>query len=428
MVGKMKKPNIYKLTFIIGFLLMNLTGWSQKVQLNKYIKEGIKNNAKIKALTQHYLSAKEQLLLVTTLPDPKVGIGSFLSPVETRVGSQQVQFSISQSFPWFGQLKAQEKVAYQQTQVILEELKQLEHGLQYEITKVYNQLYFNKEVIVITKNNLELFTTLKELAILKFEARKGRFSDVLKVDMELIELNNRLEDLSDEQLPLYKKMEELLNRPIAIGSLILPNILWEEKIFMDKKVLKDMMISHNPIFKKYEHKIKAAKFQEVVANKMKKPSFTLGIKYILINKREIKSGLIIPDNGKNAFALPVVDLSIPIFRKKNEARIKEQQLKKEAIIFEQKQYENRLNTDFESIYQTYSVALRRIKMHERLLSISRQTLDIIIAEYTTSGNDFAEVIKIELKNLNHVVLLEKARIDRNNAVAYMNFLLAKGIH
>ena len=418
----MNKPKIIPyicLVLTLISLIPNLVLAQQ--ELNNYRKIASENNPKLKSLFQHYMAALERLPQAKALPDPQVAFGIFISPVETRVGAQRATISVSQMFPWFGQLKAQEQVEVQIAKSRYQLFEDAKFRLGFEVKATYNNLYVLREAIDITSENIELLSTFKQLAIVKFEGGRGSFVDVLRVEMEMAELENQLELLNDRQMPLQVKFKELLNTDIG-GPVIFPDTLWQDQLTFNKQAIYDSILFQNPLLKKLDYQILSLEREVEVAQKSGMPSFNVGLNYINVQER---SDVTIADNGKDAFILPQVGVRIPLYRKKYQAMIKEKEIKQQAIRYEKEDTSNKLATNLEEGYKDYLGANRRIVLYRRLYGLAKQSLDILLAEYTSAGSDFEEILRMGRQVLKYALELEKARADQNTSVAYIQYLMGK---
>ncbi|MBK7342983.1 MAG: hypothetical protein IPJ06_07730 [Saprospiraceae bacterium] len=77
---------------------------------------------------------------MSQLPEPEVGLGLFVLPVETRLGPQWVRLSASQMFPWKGTLQARENVAIAMASVRYERIAASRLQLHDQIRKAYLQV------------------------------------------------------------------------------------------------------------------------------------------------------------------------------------------------------------------------------------------------------------------------------------------------
>lgn len=415
------KQHISIFIYLFLFISININSSAQDI-LNQYLETAVKNNPSLKSLFKQYMAALEKVPQVGALPDPQLAFGYFVQPVETRLGAQQATISGSQMFPWFGTLNAQERVAVERAKARFKAFEDAKYKLFFDVKSTYFNLYVLEEAIRITDETLDLLSSFKSLAIIKFEAgKKDGMVDVLRVEMDIEELKEQLAYLIDTKLPLVAQFEQLQNTRLE-QEVTFPDVLWLDNVNIDKKAIYDSIIAQNPILQKLEHEALSWNEQIDVARRLGMPSFTIGMNYINISER---TGIELPDNGKDAIMLPQVGIKIPLYRNKYNAMINEASLQKEAVQFEKENTSNVLETYFEKGYRDYLDGVRRVKLYIQLLTFANQALNILVADYTSAGKDFEEVLRMEKKVLKYELELEKARADQNTAVAYINYLMGK---
>ncbi len=392
-----------------------------QVQLDEYMQVAGENNPELKAAFNDYMAAMEQVPQVGALPDPTVAFGIFLEPVETRLGAQRFNTSVSQMFPWFGTLSSKKDVATQMAKAQYEEFVDTKLNLYKDVGITYDELYYLDKAIKITKENLDLLASFKEMARVNFEGGRTGFVNVLRVEMEEQELKDHLLLLEDRKLPLKANFAQLLNTDLP-QDIAFPDSLWREELFYDKEAVLDSVRQNSPRLKKLAYQRNAFENQEEVARKMGLPSFNLGVNYINISPR---TDMDLPDNGKDALVFPQVGVSIPLYRGKYKAMRREANLKKEAVEFRKENTENQLTTQVEMMFQEYQDALRRIKLNRNLADISERSLDLLQTEFSNGEQDFEELLRMERKVLNYRLEEAKARVDLNNTVYNINYLMGE---
>ena len=402
-------------------LLSALPGRVQaQTPLRVYQDSAAMNNPGIRALFKQYEVVMQKVPQTSTLPDPSFGFGYFISSVETRVGPQVAVLSVSQSFPWFGQLAAQEQATLERAKAVLERFNDARARLNFSVATTYNSMYVLKSAIRITKENIVLLNTFRDLARIRFESGKGSMVDVLRIEMELGELENRLAYLNDSMEPLLARFEQLLNTSLAQEPEF-PDVLWDENLGMSKELILDSVQTLNPAILSLNHQILSYEQEVVAARKTGSPSFTVGLNYTIVGQREGYTGA---DNGRDAW-LPTVGVRIPLYRKKYESLVKEKEIARESVELQKTDKTNELRTNLSQAFRDYDDAVRRVALYEELRDYARQALDILIAEYTSASTNFEEIIRMDRKLLAYELELERARADRNTAVAYVQYLMGK---
>ena len=393
----------------------------QEDHLEGYLSIAGENNPNLKALFNQYLAAMERLPQAKALPDPTVMFNIFASPVETRVGAQTVGLSLNQAFPWFGQLKSQEEAAAYTAKARFEVFQDAKNKLFFQVKSIYYDLYVLESAIRITNENLRLLFSFRELANVRLEAGTGSAVDLLRVEMDIAELENQLKYLIDSREPIKTEFREMLNVELKIPIKI-PDTLRTVGLLSQKNVLMDSVLLKNPSLKKFDFDINSFNSQIDVAKSMGKPSFNVGLGYTNISKR---SGLDFSDNGRDALILPQIGIRIPLYRKKYTAMVKEREFLKVSSYQQKEDRKNRLFTELEKEWRNYQDANRRIQLYRYLISLADQSLDILVAEFTSAGKDFEEILRMDRTLLKYELELEKARADYNTNVAYINYLSGK---
>lgn len=186
--------------YIIVMFIMLLFSLSIMAQgeIDEYLEIAAENNQGLHAKFNEYLAALEKVPQAGALPDPVVAFGYFVQPVETRVGPQQARFSATQMFPWFGTLGAKEDVAGEMAKAKFEIFEEAKSRLFYDVKSTWYKLYFVNQAITITRDNIEILNTFQRLALIKIETGTASAVDELRVEMEILELENQLLFLLDK--------------------------------------------------------------------------------------------------------------------------------------------------------------------------------------------------------------------------------------
>lgn len=408
---------------IIIVLLLFVVGVQAQSELNNYLKIAAENNPGLKSKFSAYMVSMQKISQVGSLPDPQVAFGYFITPVETRVGPQQFKVSLSQMFPWFGLLGAKKDVATQMANVKYEVFEQYKSKLFYEVKAMYYNLYLINKSIAITNENIEILKTLQQITIVKFESGKAEIVDELRVEMEINDLENQLANLRDSKWVMKVQFNNLLNDTNSV-IIVLPDSLWGESLTINREALLDSIAVQNHTIKQIEHRILSWQRQEKVAQKMGKPNIMLGVDYVAIGTSD-NPMLDASENGKDAIIFPKISLSIPIYRKKYSAMIKEVAFSLEGENYQKEERINQLSNLFEKGFKEYNDAERRIQLFRKQSRLAKQSLHLLITSYSTHGKNFEEVLRMERKVLKYKLELDKARADKNAAVAFIDYLRGK---
>lgn len=410
------------LLIFLSLLWLNSFLFAQK-ELDLYLKTASENNAALKSAFSDYRASLEMLPQAKALPDPQFMFQYFTTPLLLEMGEQRFNLSASQAFPWFGQLKAQEQVAAEMAKAKYESFLNEKNKLFFQVKSTYFKLYVQHKSVLITEENLRLLQSFRELARVNFEVGKGSFVNVLRVDIEIAELENNLAYLKDNELPLRAEFQKLLNTK-TIELLQFPDSLWKDSLTGNKTILLDSIAANNPSLKKMDNEIASWEKQMKAAKKMGYPSFSLGVTYMNMAKRPDIDGHI-HDNGKDMYMFPEIGVMIPLYRKKYNAMVNEAKYKSESTTYQKMEMSNELTSEMEMNYRDYMNAQRSITLYTRLHELTKNAKDLLLSSFSTAGTDFEEVLQMQNQELMYALAFEEACAMLNTSVAYMNYITGK---
>jgi cobalt-zinc-cadmium efflux system outer membrane protein len=143
------------------------------------------NNPGLQSKYKEFESALQRTAQVTSLPEPTLSVGYFISPVETRVGPQRARFSLTQMFPWFGTLELQGEMATLMAEAKFQNFLDYRNQLYYKSSMIYFPLLELEELLKIGKENIRILESYKIISNVKFQNGKVGMVDVLRVDIML---------------------------------------------------------------------------------------------------------------------------------------------------------------------------------------------------------------------------------------------------
>lgn len=410
-----------KIVFSLFILLLLVPFAQAQQELDRYLNIAASNNPGLKAMFNDYMAAMELVPQVGTLPDPTFAFGYFIQPAETRVGPQRANFNLMQSFPWFGLLSAREDVATEMAKAKYEDFENEKSNIFFEVKTAYYNYYFIEKAIEITKENIEILEVFKRLSLVKIEAGTASVVDELRVELEINDLENQLALFLDTKDALRIKFNNLLNRD-DVSEIIVPDVLWQEEIPLDQLNMLDEIYASNHQIKSIEHKLNAFLNQEIAAKKEGLPKFNVGFNYTIVGNNPMSTA---SDNGKDVFVFPSVGVTIPLYRKKYKALIKEAQFRQEAEISRKEDKKNTLSSIYENTLKDFNDGNRRIALNVTQSEIAKKVLDILIVSYSANAKDFEEVLRIERQLLKYELEHQKALTDKNAAAAFMDYLIGQ---
>lgn len=383
--------------------------------LDNYLQIAAENNPDLKASYVEFEAALQRVNQVNALADPRLSFGYFISPIETRVGPQRAKLSLSQVFPWFGTLKAKENRANYFAEAKYQAFINDRNKLFFEVNKAYYPIYEVQQHLQLLTENLNILKSYKRLATSSFENNRGSMADVIRVDIMIENAVTELMILSDQMLPLQVRFNRLLNRSDTLPLDIADKI---ELTIIEKGYRRDSLLVANPMIESLELQQKAMQESELIAIKNTLPQFGVGLDYAFIGER---SDVSIPDNGKDAF-MPMVSVSLPIFRKKYTSAISEAKLGQQAIEYRKEAIENELISKYENASFQLKKAEDLIGLYKTQIKKTEQLIQLLYSAYSTSAKEFEEVLRMQQQLLKYQMAKATAEKNYQTALAEIEYL------
>lgn len=398
-----------KVIFSYIFLTISIVLPGTSQTLNDYLQEASENNPGLKASYTEFEAALQKIPQVKTLPDPTLSVSAFGRMIQTRVGEQRARISLTQMFPWFGTLKASGDVATLNADAKYQLFLENQNKLYFQVKQAYYPLIELETTIRIQKENLAILTTYKKLATTSFSNGKSAMVDVLRVDILMDEITTDIQLLQDMKKPLETTFNRLLNRADSLPVVITDSLILDHTIFTASS---DSLFNNNPTLNALTLQLQAAEINETLANKQGKPQFGVGIDYVVIAQRPDVN---MPQNGQDAI-MPMVSMSLPLFRGKYKALNKEAELTQTALAFQKTALENQLVSEYELASYELKKARQQVQLYDTQSKKTKQVVELLYVAYSNSGKDFEEILRMQQQLLKY----EMAKIT-----ALKNFYIAE---
>jgi outer membrane protein TolC len=468
-----------KKSFLLLFGLLIVIHFGTKAQttndsLKNYIHQAAINNPLVQSTYNDYLAALEKMPQVGSLPDPQLTMGYFLSPMELIGGNQRADIKLMQMFPWFGTLKAAKDEASKMALAKYEQFRQTGFETFYQVKKAWYDLYLIDKEITLVQNNLSFMNSLEQLALTNFgvastgkgvssnnairqiasgssnnqsgggmgssgnmsssqssqgmsqsstgmggSSNSGDLADVLKVKMAIRDLESQLAFLQDQKSTQIIRFNSLLNRnPESLVSV--PDTLDRALLPLKLAFGIDSVDKNNPMIRMFDAEQAAYAAKKRMVTKMGYPMFGVGLDYALIDKRVGNTSMM---NG-NDMVMPMLTITLPIYRNKYKSMIKEAELNRLSASQAKQNVTNDLQVKYSETLTSLNDAERRITLDKGQIDLAQRTVSLLITGFSTSGSKYDELLRMEQQLLDYRFKLVQAIVDQNSAVAMLENLVA----
>lgn len=396
-------------------LCIGITATAQT--LDDYLLIAAENNPRVKSAYAEFEAALQEVPQVKSLPDPSLTVSAFGNMVETRLGPQEARFSLMQMFPWFGTLEAKADVAALMAKAKFQAFLEARNELYLQVSEQFFDLYVLQQTLEFQRANLEILQNYKDLALSRVGAGTGALSDVLQADLIRNETETKVEVLVLKKQPIIAGFNALLNRD-KFAEVILP-----EDLLVDSEIpgIDQPDISGNPRLEELENMAASARAQKDVAEKAGMPSFGLGVDYVIIGDR---TDMVVEDSGRDAI-MPMLSVSLPIFRKKYRAARKQAEYLEESYVARKLAVENQLGVEFEAAVFEIRESRAMLALYEKQVESSKQVLNLLLSGYRNAAADFEEILRVRQELLKYQIAVAEAQADLATAIAKTDYLSGK---
>ena len=397
----------------LSILLLSSIGLNAQT-LNDYFKSAADNNPGLQAKYKDFEIALQRVAQMNTLPDPTLSFGYLLKPMN----GQRAELSLMQMFPWFGTLKAQGDVATKMAEAKYQAFLDARNQLYYQVATSYYPLYELNLLKQVERENAEILESYKAIANVKFRNATGGMVDVLRVDMMLKESRTNLQILKNKERALtatFNKFQNLKEQDTVITA----DSLWLDSLPADYR--RDSILNKHPLLQELDAKSEASVYSELAARKQGSPKIGLGVEYMVMDPN---SAMSMADKSKGVF-MPMASITLPIFRRKYKAAVKEAQLTQENYLLQKQDLINSLTSGYETAWFEISQQRELIMLYDQQRTQAEQTLRLLFTAYGNSGKDFEEVLRIQQELLKYKKMKASAMASYHIALAKLEYITSK---
>jgi len=405
----------------VNFSLAEL---DEKSDLSDYLSYAALNNPGLQAAFNRWKAALERVPQVKSLPEPRFNYRYFIEQVETRVGAQKQAFGISQMFPWFGKLKLRGDAAAEAADAARQRYEAAKLKLFFQVKDAYYEYYYLWRAIGIVRENIGLVKNFETVARTRYKAAAAKHPDVIRAQVELGKLEDRLKALEDLRGPIVARLNAALNRP-AQARLGWPKKIEDEQIeFTDQHIL-EWTAQTNPELKALEYDIDRSRTQMDLAKKDYYPDITFGLDFIDTSER---IGPNPPSDSGQDPVIAMFSLNLPIWREKLNAALREAWYNYGAARRDKVEKLNTLNSQLKMALYLYRDGQRKINLYrDTLLPKAIESVKAAEASFRTGGSTFLDLIDSQRVLLEFELAYERALTNKAQKLAELEMLVGREI-
>ncbi len=373
-----------------------------------------------------------------TLPDPKISITFANMPTDTFDFGQEpmTRFNVgmSQVFPRGESLAIKQR----QLSIIGDQFPYQREDRKAKVTVMVSQLWLDvykaQKSIALIEKDRALFEQLADVAAASYSSAIGktRQHDIIRAQLEMIRLEDRLTMLRQKQETSRQKLNEWLYEdvkaaasngiqlPLVLPSIVLLNAeLFRSESGMITSVLFDVLSQH-PSVKALEKKVNASRAGVELARQKYKPAWGINASYAYRDDDAM-------GNDRADFFSVGVSFDLPIFTdQRQDQQVKAAVSESEAVKVEK----GLLIRELKASFETARVQLTRLNERENLYKMKlipqvQEQAEASLTAYTNDDGDFSEVVRARIAELNASIDALNIDVDRQKVIARLNYFVVE---
>ena len=374
------------------------------------------NLAAMQARFQAKLAIPSQ---VGVLPDPVLSINALNFPTDTfevrQEAMTQMQFGISQRFPFPGKLALREEASAFEAEAAGDSVDETRLRLIRDVRSSWWTLHYLDQALGIVAKNQDLLRQFVEIAKTKYEVGSGLQQDVLLAQLELSKLLDQKIQLIGLRRGEEAGLNRLINRPTeneimlpASTNLTLPELADEGALFERARQLRPKLAG-------IRHKIRAAESRVELAKKDYYPDFMVGAVY------GARQGDDPPFIGgeRTDFLTLRLSINLPLYptRKRSNA-VSQRSAELSSQRYALQDEHNAVYTEISQAIADYLQASEQFSLFDTgIIPQARQTVQSMLAGYQVSEVDFLNLVRSQITLFNFETQYWRSLSAANQALA-----------
>ncbi len=408
-----------RILFLLLFLMIPGLLYSQPLDTLKNI--AVKVSPKLKMLQAKSDAAESKANINTNLPDPMLSLGLANMPTNTFSFTQEPMtgkiIGLSQAIPFPGKLSAAADFEGKDVEIIRQEIDDARNEILKNISQDYFELIYIRKAIGVTGKSKQLLQNIAKVVRTNYSVSRASQQNILKVELEITNLNDKIDDLKSKENSLIAKINAELLRPAETPVVTdsLPQIKYYD---LTQQTLDSLAVRNRPFLTGTKLAVEKAELQKKLADYGYYPNFNLSVQYS--NRDRIaKTNTPLAD-----FLTVMVGISLPLnYGGKVTSGV-------EAAEASQQMYEEQYNLSLQVLNSNFGTSLAKLNslksrirlVEEAQLPQARQTYTSSLSDYQVGKVDFINVIDAQNKLFQVETNIYRLKTDYLKEIENLKFL------
>jgi outer membrane protein TolC len=415
---------LYFTSLILIFVFSTSEGYSQTSKdvliLDDLINIAIEKNPRLHSLYSAIQVDSAKIPQAGALPDPILSLNVLNLPTNSFAFDQEPmtgkQIALRQLFPFPGKLGLQEDISSEGAAVSTANYQEYRNQIIRDLKIGFYDLFILDKSIEITNKNQQLLKEFTEIAESKYKVGKGLQQDVLKAQVELSKMIDRLIQLEQKREVKQAQINTILDQPVntILGRPEEPGFSTLDKTL---DTLQIMAILNRPLLIGWESMKKQSSLKVDLAKKGYWPN--IGVFLAYTQRDELQNG-----NPGYDFVSGGISLSLPIYSgSKQSKKVEEKMYNKNMIDERYRQILNQVNFELENKLTSMEKNAKLVELFKTgIIPQASQSLESAMMGYQTDKVDFLTLINNQITLFNYELDYYRVISDYNKDLASLEYV------
>ena len=424
------KRKINTLTLILIVLILNLVVYTSNsyaqssddvLILDDLINIAIEKNPQLQSLHSAIRADSARISQVGALPDPVLSLNLLNLPTNSFALDQEPmtgkQIALKQDFPFPGKLSLQEEILSEGVSITAANFLEYKNQLIKDLKVGYYDLFFIDRSIDITDKNQQLLMEFAKIAESKYTVGKGLQQDVLKAQVELSKMIDRLIQLKQKREVKQAHINTMINQPVneILGKPEDPGFSSFDQTLDSLKIIAKL---NRPLLIGWESIKKQGNLKIDLAKKDYWPNFGIFLAYT--QRDELQNG-----NPGYDFVSGGISLNIPIYAGSKQSKKVEETIYSKNMIDERyQQILNQVNFEIANMLTSVEKNAKLVELYKTgIIPQASQSLESAMIGYQTDKIDFLTLVNNQITLFNDELDYYRVIIDYNKDLANLEYVI-----
>lgn len=381
-------------------------------------------NPALQERRQAWRAALERYRVETGFPDPQLTVTYFPEPIETRLGPQDWNATLSQPIPFPGKLTQVGRVVATDAEIARLRLDQAARELTASVRESFYELFYIRTGREVVAHNTELVAQLRKVGESAYAEDRAALVDMVKAQSQTGQLRYDALLLEELEGAERTRLNGLLNRPpdAAIGALrpesFAPIAYPLEELYTLAEAHQETLRIAGLGVARADEQVKLARYQSL-------PDFRVGLFYAAIGSPDVP---VRPrDAGDDAVGVQF-GLTLPLWFGKSLGRMDQARAERAQAQAARQTQLNDIRTTIHATYFKLENARRLVDLYQNeLLPQASRAMETAETWFRQGQSSFSDFIETQSLVYNFQLSLARAQADYGKVLARLEQLVGHSL-